>query len=288
LAPLIVWLDSILVGFTIIMVASGLALVFGVMGILNWTHGQLYMMAAYIVFSLNVQLGLNYVVSLAVATVVIVGLGILLERVFIRPVADKGFLAASVVTMGLLNVFLGIVTMIFGPRERAVPIAIKGKFAIGSTFISYQRLTVLIIALLSLIALYWFVNRSRTGLAVRAAAQDKVVAGMYAIRVGRLFVIVMAVGCGLAALAGGLLAPVYSLNPLIGGRPLNLALLAIVLGGMGSFKGAAVGGLILGFASVMGSYYIGAWWELVQFMLIIVVIMLRPQGLFGKPLGRAG
>jgi len=288
LAPLIVWLDSIIVAFTIIMVASGLALVFGVMGILNWTHGQLYMMAAYVVFVINVQLGLNYILSLVVATAVIVGLGILIEKVFIRPVADKGFLTASVVTMGLLNVFLGVVTMIYGPRERAIPIPIEGKLAIGSTFVTWQRMTVLIISVLSLIALYWFVNRTRAGLAVRAAAQDKAVAGMYGIRVGRLFVLVMAVGSGLAALAGGLLGPVYSLNPSIGARPLNMALFAIVLGGLGSFKGAAVGGLILGFASVMGAYYIGAWWELVQFLLIMVVILFRPQGLFGKPLGRVG
>jgi len=286
LPPLVVWFDALIVGFSIVMMASGLAFVLGVMGIMQWSHGQFYMVSAFIVYSLFAQMGLNYFVTLIISTVAIAILGVLVERILIRPVADKGFLASSVVTLGLSFAIQGFITVLYGPNIKAVPTVLEGKVAVGGSFISWQRLLVVILAIAAMIGLYFFVNKTKMGLSMRAASQDRPIAGLFGVRTGRVFSIVMVVGSGLAALAGGLLAPVYSVDPTIGGRPLTLALLAIVLGGMGSFLGAVVGGLIFGFASMILNFYIGPWYEFVLFAVVIAVILVRPQGLFGMSEGR--
>jgi len=282
LPPLVVWIDALIVGFSIIMVASGLAFVWGVMGILNWAHGQLYMVAAFLVFSMYARAGLNYFLVLVITIVVIGAVGIAIERILIRPVANKGFLAASVVTMGLSFALQGFITVVYGPSLKAVPEVFSGKVSIGGVFVSWQRIVVVAIAIVAMLGLYYLINRTRMGLAMRASAQDGTVAGLFGVRTGRLFAVVMFVGSALAGLGGGLLAPVYSVDPTIGGRPLTLALLAIVLGGLGSFKGSVIGGLLFGFASIMLAYYIGTWYELILFGIIILVILFRPQGMFGK------
>jgi len=286
LPPAVVWLDALIVSFSIIMMATGLAFVLGVMGIFNWTHGQLYMVGAFIVYTLYASQGLNYFISLIIATLIVGGIGVLIEKFLIRPVADLGFLAASVVTLGLSFAIQGLITVIYGVSLKSIPSVFEGKVNILGAFVTWQRLLVVIIAAVAMICLYWFVNRSRMGLAMRAAAQDRPVAGLFGVRTGLIFGIVMAIGSGLAGLAGGLLAPVYSVDPTIGNRPFLLALLAIVLGGLGSFKGSVVGGLIFGFASIFFNYYIGAWYELILFVIIIGVILFRPQGLFGLPEAR--
>lgn len=280
--PLVVWIDALIVGFSIVMVASGLAIVYGVMGILNWSHGQLYMLAAFLVYSMYAQAGLNYFLALVVTVLVIGAVGVAIERILIRPVSNQGFLAASVVTMGLAFALQGLMTVIYGPSLKAVPEVFSGKASIGGVFVSWQRIVVVALAILAMTGLYILLNRTRMGLAMRAAAQDGTVAGLFGVRTGSLFSLVMFLGCALAGLAGSLLAPVYSVDPTIGQRPLILSLLAIVLGGLGSFKGSVIGGLLFGFASIMLAYYIGTWYELVLFLVIIVVILFRPQGMFGK------
>ena len=267
--------------------ASGLVLVFSIMGILNWTHGQLYMLGAFVVYYLVVSLGINYFLALLVALVVVGIIGVGIERGLIRPVADKGFLSASVVTIGLIFIFEGIVVTVCGAGLKAVPTVLEGVLHIGAVSLSVERVAVVGVAIVVMLGLYIFISRTKVGLAIRAAAQDQTVARLYGVRAGRLFSIVMATGCGLAAIAGGLMAPVYFVDPYIGAKPLIMALLAIVLGGLGSFRGAVVGGMLLGFVTTVIAYYIGSWYELVSFSVIILIILFRPQGLFGMPEARA-
>jgi branched-chain amino acid transport system permease protein len=144
-----------------------------------------------------------------------------------------------------------------------------------------ERIAIVVIAVILLLALFIFLNRTRWGLAIRAAAQQPVAAGLFGIRATRVTSIVMAVGCGLAALAGGIMSPIYFIDPWMGGAPVTFAMLAIVIGGFGSLLGAVIGGILLGIIGSIGAYYLGFWSVLVTLGLVIGVLLFRPQGLFG-------
>ncbi len=279
--PAAVWVNALIIGSTIVMMASGLVLVFGIMGILNWTHGQLYMLGAFVVYYAFVGFGVNYFASLLVAAVLVALVGVVIERCLLRPLSGKGFLPASVVSLGLIFVLEGAATVFFGVELKSVPSVFKGVVRVGSASVSAERLVLVGMAITIMLGLYVFINRTRMGLAIRAAAQEPVVAGLYGVKAGRLYSVTMAIGCALAALAGGLMAPAYFVGPQIGAKPLIVALLAIVLGGLGSFRGAIAGGMILGFVTSLGGYYMGPWHELISFLAVILIILIRPQGLFG-------
>lgn len=285
--PAAIWVNGFIIGATIVMMASGLVLVFSVMGILNWTHGQLYMLSAFIVYYLFVKMGVNYFLSLLLAAGVVAAVGMSMEKGLLRPLSDKGFLPSSVVCLGLIFVFEGVVIMLFGTGFKSVPTILGGVFRLGPVSISVEKLVLVCLAITVMLGLYFFINRTKIGLAIRAAAQEPTVAGMYGVSSGRLYTVVMGIGCALAALAGGMMAPIFFVDPWIGAKPLITALLAIVLGGVGSFRGAVAGGMILGFITSVVAYYIGPWYELVSFVAVILIILLRPQGLFGMPEARA-
>ena len=279
--PVAVWINALIIASTIVLMASGLVLVFSIMGILNWSHGQLYMVGGFIVYYVVAKLGMNYFIALFAATVIAAGLGVVIEKWLLRPLSDRGFLPASVVGLGLIFVFEGAVTILFGTGIKSVPTILEGSLHVGQVSLSVEKMALAGLAIVVMLGLYLFICHTRIGLAIRAAAQEPDVAGMYGVSSGRLFSLVMAIGCGLAALAGGMIAPVYFVDPWMGAKPLITALLAIVLGGLGSFRGAVVGGIFLGFVMSVVAYYISSWYELVAFLAVILIILFRPQGLFG-------
>lgn len=262
-----------------ILMALGLVLLFSIMGILNFAHGQFYMLGAYVVFYVFQQAGINFFASLVVAAVVMGLVGLLIERFVMRPIGQP--LQIVVVTIALSAVFEGVITLIAGPAPKSVTSSFPGTFNIGTVSISNERVATVVIAVILIAALYLFIQQTKFGLAMRASAQQPTAAGLFGIQVARVSSIVMGIGCGLAALAGGIMAPMFYVDPWIGGTPLVMALLAIVIGGMGSLGGAVVGGLILGITGSIVAYYIGFWSQLLSFGLVIVILLFRPQGLFG-------
>jgi branched-chain amino acid transport system permease protein len=280
--PPAVWLEGFIVGSTLVIMASGLVLVLSIMGILNWAHGQLYMLGAVFLYYLFVQLGVNYIVALLGATAAVAAIGVAIEKWLLRPLVPKGFLPPSVAALGLLFAIEGAVVISFGVEFRDVPTVLEGVIRVGTVSISRERLLVVCIAIGVMLALHYFIHRTKIGLAIRAAAQEATVASLYGVPSGRLFTIVMATGAGLAAIAGGLIAPVYFVDPYMGQRPFIQAIMAIVLGGLGSLRGALAGGMIIGFIVTVGGYYIGTWYEVIIFAAVMAIILLRPQGLFGE------
>jgi len=277
--PLAIWIDSLILSSIYILMASGLVLVFSIMGILNFAHGQFYMLGAYVLFCLFKLTGVNFFISLVLAALAVGFLGVLLERFVIRPVGQP--IQVIVITIALISVFEGGATLIFGPAPKSVPAAYPGTSTIGDTIVSNERVAVVIIAVLLIGALYAFIQKTKTGLALRAAAQQPAVAGMFGIRAARVSSLAMGLGCGLAALAGGIMAPIFYIDPFMGEQPLVMAMLTIVIGGMGSMGGAVVGGLILGITGSIVAYYIGFWAQLLALCLVVVLLLFRPQGLFG-------
>lgn len=277
--PLEIVLDSLILSSVYIMMALGLVLVFSIMGLLNFAHGQFYMIGAFLLYFSMQTLGCNYFLSLAIAAMVVGLLGIGVERFIMRPIAQP--YQVIVATIALIPFFEGLMVLFFGPRSRSVPTPFPGNTMIGDIAVSNERLVSVLISILLIVGLYLFVQKTKLGLALRASAQQPVAAGLFGIKTARVSMIVMGMGCGLAALAGGVMAPMYYVDAWMGTQPLTMAMLAIVIGGMGSLGGAVIGGLILGIIDSVIAFYVGFWAQLLSLGVVILVLLIRPQGLFG-------
>jgi branched-chain amino acid transport system permease protein len=283
--PAGIWIDGLVQSCIYVTMAFGMVLVFSILGILNWTHGQFYMLGAFVVYYAITAAGIPFPISLLVSGIVVGGLGVLVEKLVIERLTAPGYgmLYVTVATLALIFFFEGAAGMAFGLMPKGMATVLPGILDLGSFSISYQKIAVIIFTLVIMAAMYIVLNRTKVGLAIRAAAQEPVAASLYGISVGRVSLIVMGIGCALAAMAGGIIGPVYSVNPFMGRIPMIMSLLAIIIGGLGSLTGAIVGGIILGFLNSVIAYKISYFSEVALFVLVILILLIRPQGLFGAP-----
>ncbi|MBI5582198.1 MAG: branched-chain amino acid ABC transporter permease [Deltaproteobacteria bacterium] len=280
--PAGIWIDGLVQSCIYMTMAFGMVLVFSILGILNWTHGQYYMLGAMGVYYVVTAAGIPFPVSLLITGILIAGLGILVKKFIIDRI--KGELYIGVATISLIFFFEGGASMLFGMEDRGLSMIMPGVWNLGLFSISFQKVAVLLFTLVVMTALYVVLNHTRVGLAIKATAQQPEAASLYGVSVERLSLIVMGLGCALAAMAGCIMAPIYPINPFMGGIPMIMSLLAIVIGGIGSLTGAIVGGIILGFLNSVIAYYLSYLSEVVLFLLVIFILLVRPQGLFGVPL----
>jgi branched-chain amino acid transport system permease protein len=261
--------------------AFGMVLVFSILGILNWTHGQYYMLGAVAVYYGVTAAGIPFPLAMLIAGVIIAGLGMLVKKVIIDRVSDALYVGAA--TLALIFFLEGLTSIVFGMQDKGLAEVMPGTIDFGTFSISYQKLAVIVFTVVVLVAMYAVLNGTKVGLSIRAVAQEPRAASLYGVRVDRVSLIVMAIGWALAAWAGCIMAPIYSINPFIGRAPMLFSLFAIVIGGLGSLTGAIIGGLILGFLNSIMAYYISYYSETVLFVLVIILLLIRPQGLFGAP-----
>jgi branched-chain amino acid transport system permease protein len=277
--PAGIWIDGLTQSCTYMTMAFGMVLVFSILGILNWAHGQFYMLGAILVYYAVTAAGIPFPAGLLMAGLAMALLGVIVKVAIIDRV--KGEVYVGVVTLSLIFFFEGAASMLFGMNNRGLAIVLPGVMDLGSFSISYQKIAVILFTLVIMITMYFVINHTKVGKAIRAVAQQPDAASLYGISVERLSLIVMGIGCAMAAMAGSIMAPVYPVNPFIGRMPLIMALLAIVIGGLGSLTGAIVGALILGFLHSVIAYYISYLAEVVLFVLVILILLVKPQGLFG-------
>ena len=285
--PAGILIDGLIQSCIYMTMAFGMVLVFSILGILNWAHGQFYMLGAFVVYYAFTAVGIPFPVAMLISGVVVGGLGILVEKFIIERVnvpSAQGALYVTVATMALIFFFEGAASMLFGMQEKGLAMVFPGVLDLGSFSVSYQRIAVVIFTLVVMIAMYIMLNRTKVGLAIRAAAQEPDAASLYGISVKRISLLVMGIGCALAAMAGSIMAPVYVVNPFIGRIPMIMSLLAIIIGGLGSLTGAIVGGIILGFVNSVVAYHLSYFSEVVLFAFVIIILLVRPQGLFGASL----
>jgi branched-chain amino acid transport system permease protein len=263
--------------------AFGMVLVFSILGILNWTHGQFYMLGAFVVYYAVTAAGIPFPLSLLVSGLIVGALGMLVEKFIIERLTSPGYglLAVTAATMALIFFFEGAAGMAFGLMAKGMATVMPGVLDLGAFTISYQKIAVIIFTLVIMIAMYIVLNRTKIGKAIRATAQQPDAASLYGVNVGWVSVIVMGIGCALAAMAGGIMGPVQSVDPFMGRIPMIMSLLAIVIGGLGSLTGAIAGGVILGLLNSVIAYKISYLSEVTLFLLVIVILLIRPQGLFG-------
>ncbi|MFH1609454.1 MAG: branched-chain amino acid ABC transporter permease [Candidatus Bipolaricaulota bacterium] len=265
------------------MLALGFVLVFGVGRILNLAHTAFYMLASYGIFYF-VSLGSGMPLAVLLSALGVVILGIVLYKLFIEPVREMEatVLIATLATAVLLQ---EVMLLFFGGHYRMVPAAFRGYTTILGVRVGTQELAALVLAALSLVGTWFLLSRTRLGLAIRAAAQDREVANLMGINVNRVTTIVMGLGFLLASLAGAAVAPLFTVEPHKWMHPLVIVLAAVVLGGLGSLKGSLIGAVILAFAEVLVVFLIpgGSFLRTAVALLIMVgVFLFRPEGLFGS------
>ena len=277
-------LNSIQYGLLLFLVASGLTLIFGIMGIINLAHGSFYMVGAYLAFSLTRQVG-DFWLGLAAGVVVAVLIGMLLEWLVIRFLYDRDHLYQVLLTYGLILIFEECRSLVWGDDVHGVPVPPALAFSIPLTeTLSYQvyRLAMSAICLVIALAMYWLIQKTRLGMMIRAGSVNREMVQSLGINIGLLYRLVFALGVALAAFAGMLAAPVSSVFPGMGNQVLIISFVVVVIGGIGSVKGALVAALLIGLADTFGKVLLPQIAGMVVYLLMAAILLWRPQGIFGR------
>lgn len=278
----LIW--GVAVGCIYILLATGLNIIFGVMKLVNFAHGQLLMIGAYATWSISVAAGLNAYVAIIFSMVIVAGLGIVVERFTFRKVLGTEKLNEIFVSLGLIYIFENAALLLWGDGSKRIISPLSGlSLNLQSFSITYDRIVAALVVVAILIAFGFLLRKTKVGLAMRATSQLNTTAMLMGINIERIYMITFGLGSALAAAAGGLYGIIFSFNSQSGALPTIIAFAIIILGGLGSIKGAIVGGLLYGIAEQMATLFLGGIWaSAVAFALLIAVLIVKPNGLFGE------
>lgn len=266
------------------MLSLGLAVIFGLLGIVNLVHGALFMTGAFVAWILLDSLGIGYWWSLLLAPLIVGLFGVLLQRLLIKRVQGLDHLYALVLTLGLALVIEGAFRNRFGSAglRYQTPESLRGAYDLGFMVMPYYRGWVVAVSLSVCLATWLMIEKTRIGALLRAVTENASTVQSFGVNVPRLVTFTYAAGVALAALAGVLAAPIYSVNPQMG-TSLNIVVFAVVvIGGMGSILGSIVTGFALGVLEGLTKVFLPQASSMVIFLVMIVVLLVRPTGLFGK------
>lgn len=264
-----------------VLVALGFTLLFGIMRVVNFSHGAFAMLGGYALFLLYGKWHLPYLLAVPLAALVVAALAMVLEYLVFRWFYQK-MMQSMIGLLGLNMALVYSAVLLWDVYERSIPPAITTLLSVGGVLLPADRLTVVAIALVALGAFWLFMTRTRFGLAMRAASQDVETAEAQGMDTAALYRMAFFIAIFLTALAGGLYAQTYSLSPFMGDRPLIVAFVVVILGGMGSIPGAALGGVLLGFSeSFLSTFYGSAVSSFASFGIVILLLIFRPWGLLG-------
>jgi branched-chain amino acid transport system permease protein len=273
--------NGLALGWIYVLMALGLTLIFGIMHIMQFAHGEIYMLGAYVVFYLTSSIGLPLLPATGLSMLSMGIVGVILERGVFRPLKGD-WVGAVVAATGLTLIMQSGAVAAFGLYERSIPTLASGSLSVMGSMVPKDRLAAMAIAILLSGLLYGFLKTTRYGRAMVASAQSPEGAALQGIDPGRMSSLAMAVGCALAASGGALAGSLFELSPFMGGLPLVKGLTIIVLGGMGSLPGAFVGGMILGLVDGVVPVLLGhAWASIGPLFLVVLVLVIKPTGFFG-------
>jgi branched-chain amino acid transport system permease protein len=275
-----VCVNGMMLGLTYALIASGLSLIYGIMRLLNFAHGEFYMLGAFATYLLCEHLHFNYFLALFLSMILIAGLGILIYRFFFRPFREQHD-PSLVIALGIAMLIGGSALLVFGEKDKSVSPVFSGVVKFFGVTLSLERIAVIVMAILLMTTLTLYIKFAKTGQAMRAVAQDREAAALQGIGVDSTFTLCMAISSALAGAAGALLAPLFFVNPFLGMHAVLKALVVVVIGGLGSIPGAISAGLLLGFMESFGNTFLGGITEILGFVMVMLVLLFRPQGLFG-------
>ena len=281
-------INGIVLSANYALIALGITLIFGILGILNFAHGQMFMIGGFMVYYVYAVFGLPFILGLLTAAVVVGLIGVAFEVFFFRRVLriakrEENSMLLAVGTALLLE---NIALFAFGEKQRGVPPVVTGVQQIGDAYLPTGRLLVVVLSIALIAALLLFVQYTKPGRAMRALAQDREVTLLMGVNVNRISALGFGLGAALAGLAGGLLITISAVNAGIGTVTSIKAFIMIMIGGAGVVAGAILGAIVLGFAEAVGYALIpGSITYLLIFVGLIVFLIIRPQGIMGKPWG---
>lgn len=278
------FLNSLDIGLLLFIIASGLTIIFGVLGILNFAHGALYMLGAYFAFTIVTHLALPFWLSLILAPLGVAVVAVVIERLLLWRIYDRHITFSLLLTFALLLILDDAVRIIWGAGYQIVdpPALLQGTFTLLGAVYPVYSLFIIASGIAIGLGVWLLFSRTRIGKTVRAAAIDREMAEAIGIDVSRLYTVVFAFGAALAALGGVLAAPMRALGPAMGDRIIIESFIVVVIGGLGSFPGALVGALILGFLHGFGGRWLPEFDIVLPYIGMALVLLLRPQGLLGR------
>lgn len=283
--------NGLYLGAQYALIALGLTLIFSLMNVLNFAHGQMYVFGGFVTYSVVAQLGLPFVVGLMVSALTLAVIGALIEKFLFRPVIRKSSREESTMLLaaGIAFFLDAVILLLFGEKQRGIPKIVDGVFNWDFRIVMpYDRILICVLAIALIVAFILFMQYSKSGRAMRALAQDRVAAQLMGVEVDRYSMIGFALGAMLAGLVGGLLVAITGVNLGMGGPTSIKAFLMIMIGGAGVISGAIAGGFILGMMESIGLTALAAYGDityLVIFATLMIFLSIRPQGLMGKPWG---
>lgn len=276
-------LNGLTIGAVYVIMALGFTLIFGIVRVVNFAHGEFYMLGAFLVYMLfGIWKVVDYLPAVLISAVSIGLMGMVFERTVFRPIRANELqvlITSFAISIGLQQI--GV--LFWGAEDLSIPPPYTGTLQWKQFVFPYDRVIVVGYTILILIGFYYLLKRTKIGLAMEAVVQDKEAAQIQGIRVNYIYLISFGIATLLAGAAGGLVGPIFALTPYIGGLPLVRAFMAVILGGMGNVTGAVVGGLLIGVSeSFLATFFGGAFAAIMTFIVIMIILIVKPSGLFGE------
>lgn len=281
--------NGIMGSLIIILIASGLCLIFGIMHIVNFAHGEFFMLGgfgAWLFFDQKLlpligPQAIRYIIAILLSMIMVGFLGVIVERLIFRRFREN-LPRVIISSFGLMLILQATALVSFGVTDKAFGSPFSGQFVLAMISISSERLAAIICGAVFISGLYFFLLKTRYGKAMRAVSQDPEAAAAQGINISLVFSLAMGIGCALAAAGGALVGPIYYVNPYMGVTPVMKAFVVIILGGLGSLPGAVLGGFIIGMTESFITTYAGAHLAmLVIFLILIAILLVKPTGIFG-------
>lgn len=263
----------------------GLSLIFGIMEIVNFAHGELFMIGCYIMYFVAAMLGLPFPLGILASGLGLLIVGILLEKGLISTLRKKAgrewLMDSFVLTIGLMVIFQNLALIIFGAVQRGIPNLVFGQIILGEVVFIYDHMVILGFALLTVGLLWYFVKYTNLGKAIRATSQHAEAAQTLGIDVNRMYSVAFGIGAALAGISGALLITLFPANPNAGMGPVLKSFVVVILGGLGNIKGAIAAGILVGLLEAYAVFFLaGGWQNVIVFSIVIAVLIFKPAGLF--------
>jgi len=276
-------INGLLLGGVYVLISIGLTLIFGVVRVINFAHGELLMISMYISYFAYAMLGLHPYASILISVPFMFIIGMVIDRIIIKPLREAPSYMQIFVTVGLSIALLNMALFLFTGDYQSINLPLAKKtINAGSLSISYARVVIFLTSLAVSAGLFLFLKKTDIGKQIRAIAQDRMAAQLVGINLNKLYTLSFGIGSALVAIAGALILPIYYVFPSVGSYFVLTAFVVVVLGGLGNTMGAILGGFIIGVADSLSGYYIDpSLKELVYFIIFLVVLLIRPSGLMG-------
>jgi branched-chain amino acid transport system permease protein len=276
--------NAVILGGTYALLGIGLTLIFGIMRVVNFTHGELYAFGAYAVYWLVATAGVNFFLALPIAIAAGLILGSLVEFVLLRPMRGADIDTTMLVMIGAWIVMQNSEMIVWGGVAKSIPTPFpETPLVVGSISVAWVRLFALGIALLLIAGTYGLINHTRLGTAMRATFQDRDTAALMGVNIRAIHTATFGIGSALAAAAGALLGPVFLVEPTMGDLASLKAFAIVILGGLGNVTGATIGGFVLALVEELGAGYVSSGYrDAMGFLIIIIVLLIKPTGLFAR------